>query len=128
MPFGLTNAPATFQNYIHQALRGLLDDFCVAYLDDILIFSKDRESHIEHVGRVLDRLLSAELYAKPSKCEFFRDSVEFLGYIVSQEGVSMDPRRVEAIVSWPDPVPTERSKCLLGSATSTVASSAATRI
>jgi hypothetical protein len=88
LPCGLTNAPATFQNYIHQALRGLLDDFCVAYLDDILILSRDLKSHIEHVGRVLDRLLRAKLHAKPSNCELifsFRENIELLWYISCQK-------------------------------------------
>jgi hypothetical protein len=70
MPFGLTNAPATFQNYIHQALGGLLDEFCVAYLDDILIFSADRESHTKHVRQVLERLRAAQLYCKPANANF----------------------------------------------------------
>lgn len=103
MPFGLTNAPATFQNYIHIALRGLLDLFCVAYLDDILVFSGDRESHTRHLHQVLERMRQAELYAKPSKCVFYQNQVEFLGYVVSQEGISMDPRRVNTIVSWEMP-------------------------
>lgn len=114
MPFGLTNAPATFQNYMHLALRGLLDDFCVAYLDDILIFSKDRDTHLHHIGQVLERLRSAELYAKPSKCVFFQDQVEFLGYIVSAEGVSMDPSRVDTIVSWPEPTSYHDVQVFLG--------------
>lgn len=100
MPFGLTNAPATFQNYIHIALRGLLDVFCVAYLDDILVFSADRESHTQHLYQVLERMRQAELFAKPSKCSFFQEEVEFLGYIISQKGISMDLRRIEAITSW----------------------------
>lgn len=99
MPFGLTNAPATFQNYIHIALRGLLDLFCVAYLDGILIFSSDRESHTNHLHQVLEQMRQAELYAKPTKCVFYQHQVEFLGYIISREGVSMDPRRVNAIFS-----------------------------
>ncbi|OKP10451.1 Transposon Ty3-I Gag-Pol polyprotein, partial [Penicillium subrubescens] len=65
MPFGLTNAPATFQNYIHVALHDILDTFAVAYLDDILIFSADRDSHTSHLHQVLERLQKAGLYAKP---------------------------------------------------------------
>lgn len=102
LPFGLTNAPATFQSYIHQALRGLLDDFCIAYLDDILIFSKDRESHTKHLEQVLERLRDAELYAKPSKCSFYKDQVEFLGFVISEKGVEMDPERVRTIQEWPE--------------------------
>lgn len=103
MPFGLTNAPATFQNYIHQALRGLLDTICVVYLDDILIFSKTREEHTAHIQQVLERMRAAELFAKPLKCSFYQDSVEFLGFILSTEGISMDPRRVDTILHWKEP-------------------------
>jgi hypothetical protein len=103
MPFGLTNAPATFQNYMHTALQGLLDVVCVAYLDDILIFSADRESHTSHIGQVLERMRQHGLYAKPSKCSFYKNEVEFLGFIVGQDGVSMDYRRVDAIASWEMP-------------------------
>ncbi|KAF5230292.1 hypothetical protein FAUST_9880 [Fusarium austroamericanum] len=103
MPFGLTNAPATFQHYIHQALRGLVDTICIVYLDDILIYSKNREEHTQHVKEVLKRMRAAELYAKPSKCSFFQDQVEYLGYILSAKGIAMDPARVETIRQWKEP-------------------------
>lgn len=103
MPFGLTNAPATFQHYIHKALGPLVDVVCVAYLDDILVFSKDHESHTEHLQQVLERMRDAELYAKPSKCEFYQSQVEFLGFILSGDGIAMDPRRVDTIASWEEP-------------------------
>jgi hypothetical protein len=67
MPFGLTNAPATFQHYIHQALSGLVDAICIVYLDDILIFSKTRDAHTQHIRQILERLRTAELYAKPGR-------------------------------------------------------------
>ena len=92
MPFGLTNAPATFQGYIHTALQGILDIFYVAYLDDILIFSKTKETHTDHIRQVLSRMRQAQLYAKPSKCVFYQEQVEFLRYIILRSGVSMDPR------------------------------------
>ena len=114
MPFGLTNAPATFQNYIHIALSGYLDVFCVAYLDDILIFSKDRDSHTKHIRLVLDRMHQYELYAKPSKCTFYQSSVEFLGYIVSGSGVSMDPERVKTIQNWRVPTTFREIQVFLG--------------
>ena len=97
MPFGLTNAPATFQNYIHQALGRLLDDFCVAYLDDILIFSPDRETHTKHIRQVIERLRSAQLYCNPTKCSFYQNRVEFLRFIVTRDSLEMDPKRVETI-------------------------------
>ena len=103
MPFGLTNAPATFQAHVNKALRGLVDITCVVYLDDILIFSKDRETHIRDVTAVLRRLRKFRLYAKLKKCLFFAHAVEYLGFIVSRDGVAMDPRRVDTIRDWPVP-------------------------
>jgi RNase H-like domain found in reverse transcriptase/Reverse transcriptase (RNA-dependent DNA polymerase)/Integrase zinc binding domain/Chromo (CHRromatin Organisation MOdifier) domain/Integrase core domain len=105
MPFGLTNAPAAFQAYINQALRGLVDDFCIVYLDDILIFSKTEEEHAEHLRLVCDRLRAAELYAKPSKCQFYQQEMEFLGFIVNKQGVRMDPERVRTISEWKEHPP-----------------------
>jgi hypothetical protein len=98
MPFGLTNAPATFQGYINRALSGLVDVFCVVYLDDILIFSDNEEEHWKHVAHVLERLQRYRLYANLKKCQFAVNQVEFLGFIVSTDGVSMDPSRVDVIV------------------------------
>lgn len=103
MPFGLTNAPASFQYLINDVLRDYLDNFVIVYLDDILIFSKTHEEHVTHVKQVLKRLEDNSLWAKAEKCEFFQDSVDFLGYIVSDKGISMDPKKVEAIVDWPVP-------------------------
>jgi hypothetical protein len=97
VPMGLTDAPAAFQSYIHNALRGLVDDFCIVYLDDILIFSKTKEEHDEHLRRVCDRLRGAELYAKPSKCQFYRQEMEFLGFIIGTQGIKIDPSRVQTI-------------------------------
>jgi hypothetical protein len=114
MPFGLTNAPATFQSYIHQALRGYLDEFCVTYLDDILIFSPNRETHTKHIRQVLERLRAAQLYCKPSKCSFYQDRVEFLGYIIDRDGISMDSERVRTIQEWPEPKTYREIQVFLG--------------
>jgi len=103
MPFGLTNAPATFQEYIHRALAGLLDITCIVYLDDILIYSKTREGHAEHVRAVFERLRQYDLYLNRNKCEFFVQQVDFLGYQISEAGVQMEPSRVKAIQNWPTP-------------------------
>ena len=103
MPFGLTNAPATFQAYINKSLIGLIDHFCVVYLDDILIYSDSISEHIDHVKQVLKRLRQASLFVSLKKCEFFTTEVEFLGFIVSIDGVTMDQRRVTAIQDWPKP-------------------------
>ena len=103
MPFGLTNAPATFQSYINSALREYLDNFCTAYLDDILIYSNSREKHTEHVRLVLTKLQKHGLYASLEKCEFSVQEVNFLGYIISPKGVAMEPNRITTIVEWPTP-------------------------
>jgi transposase InsO family protein len=100
LPFGLTNAPATFQAYINRALRGLVDDFCIVYLDDILIFSKSEEEHYQHLELVIERLRRAELYANPKKCEFFKAELEYLGFLVNENGLRMDPSRIETISDW----------------------------
>ena len=97
MPFGLTNAPATFQAYINRALSGIADVFCVVYLDDILIFSESLETHWGHVQYMLTRLRKFNLYTKLSKCYFATIEVEFLGFIISTEGVKMDPSRIQTI-------------------------------
>ena len=101
MPFGLCNAPATFQAYINSAMRGILDDYVVVYLDDILIFSQNETEHEQHVREVLRRLQQHNLYAKLLKCEFHRRDVRFLGLRVGADGVSMDPDRVDTIKDWP---------------------------
>jgi hypothetical protein len=87
MPFGLCNAPATFQSYINTTLQSLLDDFCTAYLDDILIFSNTLEEHRRHVREVLERLRKVELYVDVKKCEFHSQKVKYLGMIISVEGL-----------------------------------------
>src|SRR6266536_1034367 len=92
VPMGLTNSPATFQAYINQALRGLVADFCIVYLDDILVFSRTKEEHNTHLQQVCKRLREAELYAKPSKCQFYKQEIEFLGFIISTYGIRIDPR------------------------------------
>ncbi|UPX20316.1 uncharacterized protein EKO05_0010552 [Ascochyta rabiei] len=103
MPFGLANALATFQSYIHQALGGLLDRICVVYLDDILIYSQNEEDHDKHVKEVLDRLVEWGMFAKASKCVFSSKSVEFLGFVITPDGVVIDPKRVRTITKWPKP-------------------------
>jgi transposase InsO family protein len=103
VPFGLSNAPGTFQAYVNSALSDLLDTSCIVFMDDILVFSQTREDHCQHVQQVLDRLGERKLYCKLSKCEFFKDQVCFLGFVVGPEGVSMEPERVRAIQEWPLP-------------------------
>lgn len=114
MPFGLTNAPATFQAFLNDVLRDSLDTFVVIYLDDILIYSDTLEEHYEHVRSVLQRLKDADLQVKLEKCQFHVQTVEFLGYIISPEGISMDPAKIDAIVSWPAPKSVRDIQVFLG--------------
>ncbi len=85
------NAPATFQAYINQTLRRLVDDFCIVYLDDILVFSKTKEEYNTHLQQVYKRLREAELYAKPLKYQFYKQEIEFLRFIIGTYGIQIDP-------------------------------------
>src|SRR6266487_2239552 len=114
VPFGLTNALATFQAYINQALVGLVDVTCVIYLDDILIFLEDVGEHTAAVREVLDRLRTHKLYANINKCVFFTDEVEYLGFIISPQGIRMDPTRIDTITDWPLPALFREVQMFLG--------------
>jgi len=103
MPFGLTIAPATFKGYINDALRPFLHRFCTAYLDDILIHSENEEQHIELIKPILEALTKAGLQVKPQKCEFHTNNVEYLGFIITIEGLQMDPAKITTIIQWPIP-------------------------
>ena len=114
MPFGLTNAPAVFQHMMNDIFREYLDDFVVIYLDDILIFSKNEEEHEKHVQLVLKKLRERGLYAKLEKCLFHQTEMEFLGFVATTEGLKMDSKKVEAIVSWKVPKTVRDVQCFLG--------------
>jgi hypothetical protein len=114
MPFGLTNAPAVFQHLMNDVFREFLNDFVVCYLDDILVFSKNEEEHINHVRLVLEKLRTVGLYAKLEKCIFHQPQVEFLGYIISGEGLSMDPQKIRTIIEWKKPATIRNVQCFLG--------------
>ena len=103
VPFGLTSAPSTFMALMNHILHPYLDKFAIAYLDDVLIYSKTLEEHEQHVRTILDEFRKHKLYAKESKCEFFKHEVKFLGFIVGADGVKVDPAKVEAVKSWPVP-------------------------
>src|SRR6266498_168248 len=111
MSFGLTNAPAYFMNLMNKIFMEELDKFVVVFIDDILIYSRSEEEHEQHLRIVLDRLKDHQLYAKFSKYEFWLQKVSFLGHILSEEGVAVDPTKVEAVMDWQTPrnVPEIRS-------------------
>ena len=103
MPFGVTNAPAVFMDYMNRIFKPFLDKFVVVSIDDILIYSKTQEEHVEHLRVVLGILREKQLYAKLSKCEFWMDEVQFLGHVISAQGIAVDPAKVEAMVKWESP-------------------------
>ncbi|KAA0040646.1 DNA/RNA polymerases superfamily protein [Cucumis melo var. makuwa] len=114
MPFGLTNAPAVFMDLINRIFHRYLDQFVTVFIDDILVYLVDRESHEEHLRIVLQTLREKQLYAKFSKCEFWLEQVVFLGHVVSAKGVSVDPQKVEAIVNWERPISATKVRSFLG--------------
>ena len=114
MPFGLTNAPATFQALMNEIFRPYLDDFVVVYLDDILIYSKSKEEHLEHLQKILTALRDNKLFGKLSKCEFFKTEVEYLGHVISEKGIQVDPKKTSAIKEWPIPKSVTELRSFLG--------------
>lgn len=114
MPFGLCNAPGTFERLMETVLRGMQWERAVLYLDDIIIFSKDIPQHLERIEEVLQRLKDANLTLKPSKCHFFKKQVEFLGHVVSQEGVQTDPKKIKDVKEWPIPRRVKDVRSFLG--------------
>ncbi len=103
MPMGLCNAPATFQSLMNRIFYDCVDVFMVVYMDDLLIFSKDEKSHLEHLRTVLSRLKDHKLYVSPKKCEFMKSEISFLGMIVGKGGTKVDPKKVEVLREWPTP-------------------------
>lgn len=114
MPFGLCNAPATFHRLMDIVLSGLNFDICLVYLDDVIIFGTTPEQHLFRLGQVLERLRGANLKLKPSKCHLLRRNVNFLGHVVTPEGVAVDPSKIQAVVTWPLPQRLKDVRSFLG--------------
>ncbi|GMJ07598.1 hypothetical protein HRI_004429000 [Hibiscus trionum] len=114
MPFGLTNAPAAFMDMMNRVFHKFLDRFVVVFIDDILVYSRTEEEHDEHLRLVLQTLLENQLYVKLSKCEFWIREVVFLGHVISASGISVDPKKIEAIVSWKQPKSVTEIRSFLG--------------
>lgn len=114
MPFGVTNAPAVFMDYMNRVFRPYLDQFIVVFIDDILIYSKSEEEHVEHLRIALQVLKDKQLYAKLAKCEFWLGEVQFLGHVISSEGISVDPAKVAAVLQWEQPKTVTEIRSFLG--------------
>jgi hypothetical protein len=114
LPFGLTGAPATFMHLMNRVLDAFIDRFVVVYLDDILIYSRNLHEHEQHVRAVLEQLRKHKLYAKESKCEFFKQEVTFLGFVVGADGVKADQAKIKAVRDWPVPANVTEVRSFLG--------------
>jgi hypothetical protein len=114
MSFDLTNAPAYFMYLMNSVFMTELDKFVMVFIDDILIYSKNEKEHAKHLRVVLQRLRDHKLYAKFSKCEFWLKSVKFLGHTISQDGISVDPSKVQEVMDWKPPKSVHQMRSFLG--------------
>ena len=114
MPFGLTNAPAAFMDLLNRIYRLYLDQFVVVFVDDILIYSKGRAEHEQHLQLALQVLRENQLYVKLEKCDLWLQEVQFLEHMVSKEGVSVDPAKVEVVMRWEQPKSVFEIRSFLG--------------
>lgn len=114
MPFGLTNAPAVFMDLMNRVCKPFLDKFVIVFIDDILIYSKSKSEHEHHLRSVLELLKKEQLYAKFSKCEFWLKEVQFLGHIVNENGIHVDPAKIETVKNWNAPTTPTEVRSFLG--------------
>lgn len=114
MPFGLTGAPGTFQDAMNSTLAPYLRRFVLVFFDDILIYSKTYEEHLEHLKLVFEQLLVHDWKIKLSKCDFAQTSIAYLGHVISGTGVSTDPQKVTTVTAWPTPANTKDLRGFLG--------------
>ncbi|KAK3106230.1 hypothetical protein FSP39_015710 [Pinctada imbricata] len=114
MPFGLCNAPATFERLMESVLNGLQWDTCLVYLDDIIVLGKSFDAMVQNLKKVFDRLISAGLKLKAKKCTLFAEKVDYLGHVVSKEGISTDPNKIATVEKWLEPTNAKEVRSFLG--------------
>ena len=114
MPFGLTHAPATFQRLMDSCLGELHLNWCIIYLDDIIVFSQTPEEHIHRLKAIFNKLRAARLKLKPSKCDLFKQQINYLEHVISNERVSTDPEKIKSVTEWPQPTPVTEVRSFLG--------------
>ena len=114
MPFGATNAPTTFQILMEDCLGDLNMNWCIVYLDDVIVYSKTPEEHLERLEAVFQKLSNAGLKLKPSKCSFFKNEITYLGHLITADGIATDPKKIEAVLKWPQPETVSDVRSFLG--------------
>ncbi|GKD32944.1 putative reverse transcriptase domain-containing protein [Tanacetum coccineum] len=114
MPFGLTNALAVFIDLMNRVCKPYLDKFVIVFIDDILIYSRNEKAHEEHLKTILEMLKKEELYANFSKCEFWINTVKFLGHVIDSSGIHVDPAKIEAVKNWASPTTHSEIRQFLG--------------
>ena len=114
MSFGLTNALIAFMDLMNRVFKPFLDQFVIIFIDDILVYSHSREEHQKHLWIVLETVRAHKLFAKFSKCKFWLSSVSFLGHVISDEGISMDPKKIELVRDWKRPTTITEIRSFLG--------------
>ncbi|KAD2805407.1 hypothetical protein E3N88_38784 [Mikania micrantha] len=114
MPFGLTNAPAVFIDLMNRVFRPYLDKFVIVFIDDILIYFRNQQEHAQHLKLILELLAHEKLYAKFSKCEFWLREVQFLGHVVNENDIQVDPSKIKAVKQWETPRTPTKIRQFLG--------------
>jgi hypothetical protein len=114
MPFGLKGAPATFQQFVDDVFREHLGEFAVIYIDDLAIFSENEDQHLEHLEKIFKIMDDNDIYANMKKCYFMQKKVPYLGHYISEAGIEMDQKKIEAVRNWPTPTGVKQLRGLLG--------------